>query len=127
MPLSYAAEWLLDNFFVVQQAIRQVQEDMPLGYYQQLPKLGNSEWGSIPRDYALAHEIIAYAHEQLDIEQIIDFLQAFQADVPLTMGELWAFPTMLRLGMLSSLANALAALIHVDCAATRIRRTGGRR
>ncbi len=114
MPLTYAAEWLLDNFFVVQQAIRQVQEDMPPGYYQQLPKLGNPEWENIPRDYALAHQVIAYSHDQLDVEQIIDFLQAFQADVPLTMGELWAFPTMLRLGILSSLANALAALIHVD-------------
>ncbi len=45
MPLSYAAEWLLDNFFVVQQAIRQVREDMPLGYYRrtaetQQPRLG---------------------------------------------------------------------------------------
>src|SRR5687768_14035462 len=37
-PLSYAAEWLLDNFFLIQQAIRQAREDMPTGYYQQLPK-----------------------------------------------------------------------------------------
>lgn len=114
MPLSYAAEWLLDNFFVVQQAIRQVREDMPLGYYRELPKLRNPDWANIPRNYALAHEIINYSANQLDMDQIVRFLQAFQTDAPLTMGELWAFPTMLRLGIVSRLANSLAGLIQVD-------------
>ena len=114
MRPSYAAEWLLDNFFVVQQAIRQVREDMPPGYYRQLPKLANPAWANIPRNYVLGHEIIDYSGNQLDLEQIVRFLQAFQADMPLTMGELWAFPTMLRLGILSSLANSLTAYVHVD-------------
>ena len=114
LPLSYAAEWLLDNFFVVQQTIRQVREDMPPGYYRELPKLSNPDWANIPRNYALAHELIDYSNAQLEIEQIVRFVQAFQADVPLTMGELWAFPTMLRIGILSSLANSLAGLIHVE-------------
>ncbi len=111
-PLSYAAEWLLDNFFVVQQAIRQVREDLPLGYYRELPKLKNPAWMNIPRNYALASELITCGKYPLDIEQIIRFLQAFQADVPLTMGELWAFPTVLRLGILSSLANTLSQHIN---------------
>ena len=114
MPLSYAAEWLLDNFFVVQQAIRQVREDLPPGYYRELPKLSNPDWANIPRNYALAHEIIAYTDNQLEIEQTVRYVQAFQADVPLTMGELWAFPTMLRMGILSSLANSLAGLLHIE-------------
>ena len=105
---SYAAEWLLDNFFVVQQAIRQIREDMPSGYYQQLPKLKNTAWAKYPRIYALAHEAIAYGNSQLSIEDTVALLQAFQAGgVSLTMGELWAFPTMLRLGILDSLTNAL--------------------
>lgn len=114
LPLSYPAEWLLDNFFVVQQAIRQIREDMPPGYYQQLPKLKNTIWATYPRNYALSREMIDYFNCQLDIDQIIQFLQVFQTDVPLTMGELWAVPTMLRLGILGSLANALVGLIPGD-------------
>ncbi|MEO8397880.1 MAG: hypothetical protein ABI700_33110, partial [Chloroflexota bacterium] len=115
MPLPYAAEWLLDNFFVVQQAIRQVREDMPLGYYRELPKLKNAAWAAnSPRNYVLAHELIDYSSDQLDMDQIVRFLLVFQSAVPLTMGELWAFPTMLRLGILSSLANSLIGLIEVD-------------
>ncbi len=107
LPLSYAGEWLLDNFFIVQKAIRQAREDLPLGYYKELPKLKNSAWMNIPRNYALACELIDYFGYQPDLEQIVHFLQVFQSDVPLTMGELWAFPTMLRLGILSALANTL--------------------
>ncbi len=110
-PMSYAAEWLLDNFFVVQQTIRQVTEDMPPGYYQQLPKLKNTRWSPYPRVYALAQEIIAGSHAQIDISQIIHFLHVFQRQTSLTMGEIWAFPTMLRLGILSSLAHAFADVI----------------
>src|SRR5260221_4006105 len=103
---SYAAEWLLDNYFVVQQAIRQVREDMPLGYYQQLPKLKNTSWATYPRVYALARESIAYSNCQLHIGDTVRLIQAFQADgESLTMGELWAFPTMLRLGILDSLTS----------------------
>ncbi len=113
-PLVYAGEWLLDNFFVVQQAINQVQEDLPIGYYQELPKLINPEWVNTPRNYAMAGEIITYFSDKLDIEQVIRFLQMFQSDMPLTMGELWAFPTMLRMGILRSLANSLTEFIQVE-------------
>ncbi|HEX2908721.1 MAG TPA: glucoamylase family protein [Phototrophicaceae bacterium] len=109
--LSYAAEWLLDNYFVVQQTIRQIREDLPIGYYRQLPKLSNTLWASYPRVYALAGEVLDYNHFQFDSEQVIHFLQAFQVDTPLTMGEVWAFPTMLRLSIVSSLAQTLVSLL----------------
>ncbi|MBN1920969.1 MAG: hypothetical protein JW892_06975 [Anaerolineae bacterium] len=112
---SYAAEWLLDNFFVVQQTIRQIREDMPPGYYQQLPKLENTVWAKYPRIYAIAHEAIAYGNSQISIEDTVTLLQAFQAGgVSLTMSELWAFPTMLRLGILDSLTTALAHLVQTE-------------
>ena len=82
LPLPYAAEWLLDNFFVVQQTIRQIREDLPPGYYRELPKLQNSAWLNIPRNYAIASEIIEYSNYQLGIDQIVRFLQAFQGDAP---------------------------------------------
>ncbi|MCK4449341.1 MAG: hypothetical protein KAX26_01990, partial [Anaerolineae bacterium] len=52
LALSYTAEWLLDNFYVVQQALRQVREDTPKGYYRRLPKLATSPLEGYPRIYA---------------------------------------------------------------------------
>ena len=106
---TLAAEWLLDNFFIVQQTIRQIREDLPIGYYQQLPKLGNTPLENYPRIYALAHEAVLVDNAQITIDHAMRLLQTFQAGgVVLTMGELWAFPTMLRLGILATLTAALA-------------------
>src|SRR6266540_749179 len=101
---SQTAEWMLDNFYVVEQAIRQVEEDLPRAYYQRLPKT-QADWARI---YIIALANTQRESTRLDIEQIKSFLQFFQEVTPLTTGELWALPLMLRLAVLESLAEALA-------------------
>ncbi len=108
IALSYAGEWMLDNFFVVQQALRQIREDMPEGYYRRLPKLDTSPLEGYPRIYALVREIIRYCEGQLDLDRVTRFVQAYQRVNPLTTGELWALPTMLRLAVLECLTRAVA-------------------
>src|SRR5215216_4643891 len=102
---SQTAEWLLDNFYIIEQAVRQVEEDLPADYYQRLPKT-QAGW---PRIYLIALSNTHGENIRLDIEQIKNFLQVFQKVTPLTTGELWALPLMLRLAVLESLAEALAA------------------
>ncbi|MFQ6100929.1 MAG: GH36-type glycosyl hydrolase domain-containing protein [Anaerolineae bacterium] len=110
LALSYAAEWLLDNFYVVERALRQVREDMPKGYYRQLPKLDTSPLEGYPRIYALTREIIGCCEHRLDLDRVARFVQSYQRVTPLTMGELWALPTMLRLVILENLTRAVASI-----------------
>ncbi len=105
---SYTAEWLLDNFYIIQQTLRQVQEDMPEGFYRQLPKLGTHPLEDYPRAYVLAQQVIGYCECRPDLDQITRFIHVYQQITSLTMGELWAMPTMLRLGMLDRLCQAVA-------------------
>jgi len=105
--LSYEAEWLLDNFYVVQQTVRQIRESMPKGYYRRLPKLESSHLAGYPRVLALALAIIECDQGRLDMERVVRFVRAYQRVTPLTMGELWALPTMLRLGVLELLAQTV--------------------
>jgi len=117
---SYAAEWLLDNLYVVQGAIRQIREDMPRGFYRKLIKLAvySGELSGIPRIYAIAQEFISSERARLDpvdIERASRFMQLYQDvqradDVPLTMAELWALPVMLRLSVLEYLAQTIAKI-----------------
>lgn len=109
---SYAAEWLLDNFYVLEQALREVRQDMPPPYYRQLPKLGVPPWEGYPRVYAVARELIAYSEHRLDIDRVTRFVRAYQQVAPLTVGELWALPTMLRLAILENLAQVLTRIIR---------------
>ena len=118
IALSYAGEWMLDNFYVVQQALRQIREDMPEGYYRRLPRLDTSPLEGYPRIYALVREITGYCEDQLDLDRVTRFVQAYQRVNPLTTGELWALPTMLRLAVLECLTRAVASI-------TKLRTSGG--
>lgn len=106
--LSGVAEWILDNFYVVQQATRQIGENMPAGYYRRLPKLDESTLRGYPRVYAVAREILRAVEGQLDVDRVKRFVRAYQEVRPLTMGEIWALPTMLRLGVLELLTWSVA-------------------
>ncbi|MCK5064559.1 MAG: hypothetical protein KAQ97_04715, partial [Candidatus Fermentibacteraceae bacterium] len=93
---SHAAEWVLDNYYIIQQAIRQVHEDMPSGYYRQLPVLKSPVHLEPSRVFSIAWSILQCSENQLDMVLITRFVRNYQKTTPLTMGELWAIPTMLR-------------------------------
>ncbi|HEY3473010.1 MAG TPA: hypothetical protein VGK56_00290, partial [Anaerolineales bacterium] len=101
---SQTSEWLMDNFYVIEQAVRQIEGDFPAEYYQRLPKTAEGS----ARVYIIALANVRREDTRLEIEQIRHFLQLFQEVTPLSTGELWALPLMLRLAVLESLAEALA-------------------
>lgn len=103
---SQTAEWLMDNLYVIEQAIRQVENDLPADYYQRLPKTRDG-W---PRVYIVALANARSSDVSLEIDPIKQFLQVFQETTPLDTGELWALPLMLRLAVLEHLAAALASI-----------------
>jgi cyclic beta-1,2-glucan synthetase len=109
---SSAAEWLLDNYYMVVQTLQQIEEDLPEGYYRQLPKLAAADptapdpHTGRPRVYAAACVFLTHEGYQLDQGRLSRFVTAYQQVEPFTMGELWAMPTVLRLALLETLADA---------------------
>src|SRR5512140_3704049 len=101
--VTAAAEWLLDNFHLVTSEIRDVRQNLPRGYYRELPRLAAREQAGNARVYALAVELIRHSDSRLDRAQLVRWLDAFQAVAPLTIGELWAWPSMLKLALVENL------------------------
>ncbi len=101
--LTPAAEWLLDNFPLVATAIRDVRQSLPGGYYRELPKLAVRGRVGQARVYAMALELLSHSDNRLDREQIVRFLNCYQSVAPLTIGELWAWPSMLKLALVENL------------------------
>ncbi|MCK4504265.1 MAG: cellobiose phosphorylase, partial [Candidatus Aegiribacteria sp.] len=112
---SHAAEWVLDNYYIIQQAIRQVHEDMPGDYYRQLPVLKSPVHLEPSRVFSIAWEIIQCSENQLDMVLITRFVRNYQKITPLTMGELWAIPTMLRFGILEKLFQLISSITGLPC------------
>jgi len=96
-PSSPAAEWLLDNFYTVLAAIRDIHHDLPPSFFRRLPWIAADEFAGLPRVYAMARELIRCSAGRLDSQRLHRFITAFQSITPLTMGELWAWPAVLKL------------------------------
>jgi cellobiose phosphorylase len=123
-----AGEWLLDNYYVVQEHLREVHESLPRGYYRELPELAGGPLSGYPRVYEIATTLISHTEARVDLENTDLFVGAFQEVVPLTIGELWAVPAMVRLALLESVrrmalrtAQRLDQIEEADRWAERIR------
>ena len=108
--LSPAAEGFVDNFFIVEEQIRQIKQDLPPNYSRQLPKLATGELQGYPRVYALALAILAHTDSRIDADTLRRFIAAFQSGAALSIGELWAIPIALRIALVEQL-RTLAVLI----------------
>ena len=106
-----AAEWLLDNDYQVLRSARQIRQDLPRAFYARLPRLAGPEHEALPRVFCLAHGLLRACRLQVSLAAAVRFVQAYQEQSPLTIAELWAFPTMLRLACLELLVAAFARLV----------------
>jgi len=101
--ISPAAEWLLDNFYLVEEQIRTARRHLPRSYGRDLPRLAGGPSVGYPRVYAIALALIAHRDRRVDTASLNAFVGAYQAVAPLTLGELWAVPIVLRLALIENL------------------------
>jgi len=111
-PMSPAAEWLVDNFHIVEEQLREIREDLPKSYYHELPKLVNDPLKDNPRIYALALALIAHTDCRLDTDTLRRFIIAYQTVAPLTIGEIWAVAITLRLALVENLRRLTDAIVR---------------
>ncbi|MBL3556629.1 cyclic beta 1-2 glucan synthetase [Marinobacter sp. JB05H06] len=95
--------WLLDNFYLIEQQMGLARRHLPRGYSRQLPRLADGQSVGFPRIYDLALELISHMDGRVDTDNVTQFIAAYQTVEPLKLGELWAFPIMLKLALLENL------------------------
>ncbi|MDD2229635.1 MAG: glucoamylase family protein, partial [Candidatus Cloacimonetes bacterium] len=98
-----AGEWLLDNYYLIEEQIRIAKRHLPKAYSKELPHLENGILAGYPRVYDIALQIISHGDGRIDIENLGNFISAYQSVATLKLGELWAIPIMLRLALIEKL------------------------
>ena len=101
--ITPAGEWLLDNFYLIEEQIRTARRHFPKGFSKELPRLKNGPSAGLPRVYDLALETISHGDGRVDIENLSSFIKEYQTVNVLKLGELWAIPIMLRLALIENL------------------------
>jgi cyclic beta-1,2-glucan synthetase len=110
--LPPAAEWLTDNFHIVEEQLREIEEDLPPKYYKELPKITLGQLAGYPRVYAIALALIAHTDSQLELDTIRRFVLSYQKVTPLTIGELWALAITLRLVLVENLRRVAVRIVE---------------
>jgi cellobiose phosphorylase len=108
--ITPAAEWLLDNFYLIEEQIQMARWHLPKGYSRELPRLRSGDSAGFPRVYDIVLELISHVDAQIDVEPLTAFIAAYQSVCPLRLGELWAVPIMLRLGLIENLQRITTRL-----------------
>ena len=98
-----AAEWLLDNYHLVEEQIREIRDDLPPGFYRQLPKLAEGPFAGYPRVFGLAWAFVAHTDSNFNPDILRRFIAAYQRVQPLSIGELWAVAITLRIVLIENL------------------------
>ncbi len=111
--ISPAGEWLLDNFYLIEEQIRTGKRHLPKGYSSGLPQLSEGPSEGLPRVYDIALNIISHSDGRVDLKSLTNFISSYQSITELNLGELWAIPIMLRLALIENLRR-LAAQIAIN-------------
>ncbi|KAA5535097.1 cyclic beta 1-2 glucan synthetase [Taibaiella lutea] len=108
--ITPAAEWLLDNFYLIEEQVILARKHLPKGYSEGLPHLSNGHSAGMPRVYDIVLEIIAHSDGRVDLRNLSSFIAAYQSETILTLGELWAIPIMLRLAVIENLRRVCSKI-----------------
>ena len=132
--ITPAAEWLVDNYHLVEKQIREIRADLPAGYYRQLPKLTAGPFIGYPRIFGVAWAFVAHTDSHFDSTMLLRYVQAYQSVQPLTIGELWALPVTLRIVLIENLRRVAEQMVGnraarqaADELADRLLGVGGRK
>src|SRR6185437_13309536 len=95
--ITPAAEWLVDNFPIVEEQIREIIDDLPPAFYRELPKLAEGHLEGYPRIFGVAWAFVAHTDSRFDLDWLRRFVRAYQKVEPLYIGEIWALAISLRI------------------------------
>ena len=109
--IAPAGEWLLDNFYLIEEQVRTAKRHLPKGYSRELPRLLDGPSAGLPRVYDIAYEAISHGDGRVDPESLSSFVASYQTVTVLTLGELWAIPIMLRLALIENLRRVGARVV----------------
>ena len=111
--ITPAGEWLLDNFYLIEENIRSAKVNFPKGYSEDLPQLAGISSEKVTRIYDIIRQVIAHSDGRIDVESLSSFIKAYQTVTNLKLGELWAIPIMLQLALIENLRR-IASWVAID-------------
>ena len=98
-----AGEWILDNFYIIEEVVRQIEKEITIKKYRNFVGLHNGKYIGFARIYVLATEIVAYTDNKINGENLEKYLQAYQTKKTLNMEEIWNIGIFLQIAIIQNI------------------------
>lgn len=105
-----AGEWLLDNFYIIEETVKQIQKELPLNKYTNFVGIANGEYKGFARIHVLASEIVAYTDNKIERESLEDYLKSYQSKKTLSMDEIWNIGIFLQIAIIENITEICAKI-----------------
>ena len=105
IPIHPAGEWILDNFYIIEEAVKTIKQDMTLKKYKQLLGISNGQDAGFARIYVLAHEIVNYTDNHIDQHNVSSLLSFYQKKKTLSMQEIWNIGTFMQIAIIQNIRD----------------------
>lgn len=109
-----AAEWMLDNIYLIEKEYKDIKQNMPNSYYNGLPIIENGLLKGYPRVYSIAIELISHSDGRVNENTLEGFIEAYQSHSVLTSGELWALPIMVRIALIQNISKVADKIAYAQ-------------
>ncbi|NLI92861.1 MAG: glycosyl transferase family 36 [Peptococcaceae bacterium] len=109
-----AAEWYLDNYYLINELMNELIEDLSKQYESKLQYLSGGDFAGFPRVYLLVSEFVKNNNEELDFQALRHFIAKYQTESPLSSAEIWAVPIMLKIIMLEKIFYQVERILHIQ-------------
>ena len=100
-----AGEWLLDNFYIIEETVKQIQNDLTINKYTNFVGIANGEYKGFARIYVLATEIVAYSDNKIERDNLEEYLKSYQSKKTLSMDEIWNIGIFLQIAIIENIKD----------------------
>ncbi len=114
IKIHSAGEWLLDNFYIIEETIKNIEKNMSLKKYIKLPGLATGKYKGFARIYVLANEITAFSDDSINEENIIDALKSYQSRKILSMEEIWNIGIFIQISIIQTIADICERIYYAQ-------------
>ena len=106
LPIHPAGEWILDNFYIIDETVKTVTKELTLKKYTNFLGIANGPYARFARIYVLASEIVAYTDGKINGKNLEVLLKAYEDKKTLSMDEIWNINTFLRMALIENIREA---------------------
>ena len=105
IPIHPAGEWLLDNFYIIEETQKNIIKQLTLKKYKNFLAIANGEYKGFARIYVLCSEIVAYTDYRINAKTVINLISSYQKKKNLSMEEIWNIGIFIQIALIQGIRD----------------------